>query len=380
MSSPRLTPLLHRVVRFGEVSYDFCISAGLDSWNELRRRLAALDADRFLLIADAGLHSSAIAQVELHLQQLAPTVVVTTPASEVNKRLSTIEELADRAILSNVTRQSCVVALGGGVVCNMAGLLAALLYRGIRLIHLPTTLLGMSDSSLSLKQAVNSRNGKNHFGTFYPPVLVWNHIDFLDSLPPEEIQAALCEAIKNVVGICPDRYDDVARKLRSDGRYSPEEIVDFIELCIDAKTSVMCNDPLEKHDALILEYGHTVGHAVELIKGGKFRHGFAVGVGMLAAARISRLLGYLDSSDEEKHRELLQRNGAPTVVPNPPELKQIMEIIRLDNKRGYVRTRAGMCDFVLLDQLGKAHRGEAGLITQVEDEVVRAGIESILSY
>lgn len=377
MSSPKPTQF-YRKIRFGKVCYDFYICSGPASWHTLRQHLTALDTDRFVMVADRGLPTEVITKVESQLAAVAPTLTITAAPTEKTKRLATIDEWAECAILSGVTRQSCVIALGGGVVGNMAGLLAALLYRGIRLIHLPTTLLGMSDSALSIKQAVNSQHGKNHLGTFYPPVLVWNQLEFLDSLPVAEIQAALCETIKNVISICSGRYDEVACKLRPDGRYSAEVIVDFIELCVDAKTKVMRKDPLEKRDGLILEYGHTVGHAVELVSGGKFRHGFAVGVGMLAAARISRLLGYLDCSDEAAHKALLLRNGAPIVLPDLLGVEEVLHTIQWDNKRGLVRPRRSMYDFVLLNKLGEPHLGEGGLITQVDEDVVRAGITSIV--
>lgn len=376
MNSPRQSQYLHREVRFGEVTYDFCVSHG--SWEELRRRLAALDTDRFLLIADQSLPASIMTKVHSHLKVIAPTLIVTTKSNEGTKRLGIIDDLAERAILGGITRQSCVVSLGGGVVGNMAGLLAALLYRGIRLIHLPTTLLGMSDSALSMKQAVNSRNGKNHLGTFYPPVLVWNQLEFLDSLPTEEIRSALCETIKNVICICPERYDEVAGKLRSDGQYSLNAIIEFIELCLEAKTKVMRHDPQEKRQALVLEYGHTVGHALELVSSGRVRHGFAIGVGMLAAARISNLLGFLDRSAETAHRVLLERNGAPTSVSDLTDVEKIMEFVRLDNKRGYLPSQPNKCDFILLDALGMPHSNEGGLIVQVDEEVVRDALESLI--
>jgi 3-dehydroquinate synthetase len=369
-----------REVRFGDVRYDFFISKGPDSWHELRGRLAALDTDLFVLIADRRLPPALLAEVETHVKTIAPTLVLGTIADEKAKRLSTIDELAEGAIRGGVTRQSCVIALGGGIVGNMAGLLAGLLYRGIRLIHMPTTLLSMSDSVLSMKQGVNSRQGKNLLGLFHPPVFVWNRLDFLDSLPVEAIRSALCETVKNVITICPERYDEVARKLRPDGRYSAEALTEFIELCVDTKMRVMRDDPREKGDARILEYGHTVGHAIELVSGGKLHHGFAIGLGMLAAARMSNLLGHLSSADVALHRDLLLRNGAPITLGGALELEEILAGVRLDNKRGYIRPKPGMRDFILLDGLGRPHRSEGGnLITQVDDEVVRASIESILS-
>ncbi|WP_195763865.1 2-deoxy-scyllo-inosose synthase [Pseudoduganella rivuli] len=371
--------LNHRKVRFGDVTYDYYVTLGNSALQSVYQRLKDLDADRFVIVADQGLTPAAIREIEHHFREFAPTVVLAAQACEKDKSLGTIDELAERAIQSGVTRRSVVVALGGGIVGNVAGLLAGLLFRGIRLIHVPTTLLSMSDSVLSLKQAVNSRLGKNHLGVFHPPILVWSRIEFMDTLPVEEIQSALCEMIKNVLAICPERYDEIAAKLRPDGRYSAAVLADFIDLCIEAKVKVMCDDHLEKQDGLVLEYGHTIGHAAELLSEGKLRHGFAIGVGMLAAARISRLLGYLSESDEAAHAVLLERNGSPTTLPAYLDIEAIMHKVRFDNKRGYVRSRAGYCDFVLLDGLGRPHYDDKKLITSVDEDIVRAGVSHVMS-
>ncbi|MER6214335.1 2-deoxy-scyllo-inosose synthase [Streptomyces sp. NPDC001674] len=370
---------LDRVVRFGDVRYDFHVRHGRAAWDDLGARLADLDADRFVVIADAGLPDAMVAAAELALSAVAPTLVLSAEADETRKHLTALDRLAEQALKSGITRRSVVVALGGGVVGNVAGLLAALLFRGVRLVHLPTTLLGMSDSVLSLKQAVNSRCGKNHLGTFHAPVLVWNNLDFLQSLPADEIRSALCEMIKNVLGIVPERYDEVASLLRTDGRYTPEVLTRFIDLCVDAKTAVMREDHTEKHEALVLEYGHTTGHAAELLTGGRLRHGYAIGIGMLAAARMSRELGLMDLSDELAHRRLLELNGAPTRLPAELGTDAILDAVRLDNKRGYVPGRSGALDFILLEALGRAHRPGGKLITQVDEDTVRLGIDSVLS-
>ncbi|WP_405540355.1 2-deoxy-scyllo-inosose synthase [Streptomyces sp. NBC_00075] len=367
-----------REVQFGEISYPFHIRAGRSSWTELRRTLTMLDADRFVVVADSGLPEHLVAEAKAHLSSIAPTVVLTADATERAKTLATVDWLAEQTIRTGATRQSIVVGLGGGLVGNVAGLLAGLLFRGIRLVHLPTTLLAMSDSTLSLKQGVNSQQGKNHIGLFHPPVLVWNHLDFLETLAPEEIRSALCETVKNVLAIVPERYDDLARLLRTDARYPNANLASVINLCIDAKTAVMAEDHREKQSALILEYGHTVGHAIELQSDGATHHGFAIGLGMLAAARMSRELGGLDSSDEAAHRELLDRNGAPTAAIGVAA-EDVLGLVRLDNKRGYVPRRASTCDFILLDGLGRPRISDGSLITQVDEEIVRAGIASILS-
>ncbi|MFI9778708.1 2-deoxy-scyllo-inosose synthase [Streptomyces sp. NPDC051956] len=370
---------LDREVRFGDVRYDFHVRSGSGAWHDLRTRLAALDADRFVVVADSGLPDHVVAETELAVAEIAPTQVLTVTADERAKSLSALDQLAEQAIRSGITRRSVVIALGGGLVGNVAGLLAALVFRGIRLVHMPTTLLGMSDSVLSLKQAVNSRLGKNHLGTFHAPVLVWNHLDFLDSLPAAETRSALCEMIKNVLGIVPERYDQVAGLLRADGRYTPAVLTSFIDLCVDAKTAVMREDQREKGDALVLEYGHTVGHAAELLTEGRLRHGFAIGLGMLVAARVSRELGLLDRADEAAHHRLLELNGAPTTLPDELDADALLASVRLDNKRGYVPGRAGTCDLILLEGLGRPHRPGGSQITQVAEDTVRTGIESVLA-
>jgi 3-dehydroquinate synthetase len=371
---------LDKHVHFNSANYDFCVRSGMDAWQDLRRRLMSLDADIFLLVADSGIPPQLIAATESVLASVTRTRKLTVHPGEDSKRLTILDQLADQAITFGVSRKSVVVALGGGVAGNIAGLLAALLFRGIRLVHMPTTLLGMSDSALSLKQAVNSQHGKNHIGTFYAPILVWNQLDFLETLPPDEIRSALCEMIKNVLCIVPERYDEVARWLRPDAGYSPAELADFIGLCLEAKAKVMAHDQFEKGEALILEYGHTVGHAAELLSRGRIRHGFAVGLGMLAAARVSRQLGYMSRSDEAAHLKLLELNGAPTRMISGLTADDILGMCRHDNKRGYVNSRAGQLDLVLLAGLGRPLRQGDSLITQVSEAVVRSGITSLINF
>ncbi|MCX4098713.1 2-deoxy-scyllo-inosose synthase [Nocardia sp. alder85J] len=367
-----------REVQFGDIRYPFHVQSGDRSWDEFARRMTELDADRFAVVTDEGVPADLVAAAETCLAAVAATAVFTVPNSEKAKNVETLDRLAEQVIGAGATRNTVIVALGGGLAGNVAGLLAALIFRGIRLVHLPTTLLGMSDSVLSLKQAVNSRIGKNHLGTFYTPVLVWNNLDFLSTLPPEEIRSALCETIKNVLGICPDRYDEVAAKLRPDAVYDMRTISEFIDLCVTAKISVMRLDHREKREALVLEYGHTVGHAAELLTGGQLRHGHAIGVGMLVAARVSCLLGLMDESDAEAHRILLERNGSPVALPGQLTVDEILAVVRRDNKRGYVPARPGAADMIVLEGLGRPHWVGDNIITQVDEDILRSAINSYL--
>ena len=370
---------LDREVRFGDVRYPIYVRSGPASWQEFAGLLTELHADRFLLVTDGGVPAGSVRAVALGLGELAPVTLLRVPADERAKNLSTIDDLAKEAFTSGATRMSVFVALGGGLAGNVAGLLAHLFLRGARLVHIPTTLLAMSDSVLSLKQAVNSPVGKNHLGAFHAPELVWSQLDCLATLPPAQIRAALCEVIKNIITICPERFDEMAARLRADAVYSQAEFAWFIGLCVDAKQKVMAADPHEKGRALVLEYGHTVGHAAELVTGGKFSHGLAIGVGGLAAARIATLFGIGDPAVEEAHETLLLLNGAPTYFRGDFDADRLMQAIRLDNKRGYIPHRLGCIDMILLAGLGQPNHADGSIITQVPEDVVLAGIQSRIS-
>ena len=359
-----------------EFSYPYHLRSG-DAWPELLGKLHALETDHFVLVTDATFPTRLAEEAWMRLSSLGRCTLLTFQGGEHAKNLVTIHRLGNDSIRAGATRRSCIIALGGGLVGNVAGLLAALFFRGARLVHIPTTLLAMSDSCLSLKQGVNSDAGKNHFGQFYPPEFVWADLSYLRNLPTIDIRSALCELIKNVLAICPQHYDEIAATLRQDGVYTEAQVQHFIALCIEAKCAVMGQDALEKHDAVILEYGHTVGHALELRSNGTIPHGLAIGIGMVVAARISRILGMLSRQEEEAHLTLLRLNGAPTSIPVHFSASELLELLAHDNKRGYLPPVRGKYDMVLLERLGVPHRTGGTVLTQVEEGTVRAAIEAL---
>ncbi|HEX8125466.1 MAG TPA: iron-containing alcohol dehydrogenase [Allosphingosinicella sp.] len=368
-----------RVVQFGEVAYPFYVRHGIEALSEFAQVMAGLNADRFLVVADTRATQSLRHRLAQTLELVAPTIELLVEPSEQHKNLATVGRLAEAALAEGVSRRTCVIAVGGGVVGNIAGLLAALLFRGIRLVHVPTTFLAMSDSVLSTKQGVNSRQGKNHLGAFHPPTFVWNQLDFLDSLPADEMRAAMCEAIKNVLAIKHEFVDDLEKYLNSSARYSHDELALLLDFCVSAKMSVMRSDVYEKHAGLVLEYGHTVGHALENLSGGGLRHGYAVGLGMLAAARISVELGFLTREEEDLHYHLLRKNGAPTVYDGSASASEVLGVLRKDNKRGYLSPVPGKYDFVLLERIGSPRKTNETVITQVDEAEVASALGAITS-
>jgi len=361
-------------VNFGDCSYSYHAGKGQAAWDWLSGALTELHADRFLVVSDRSLPRGVILEVTRHIARVAPAVALPFAGGETRKNLSTLQSLIASATDAGVSRRTCVVAVGGGVAGNVGGMLAALMFRGVRFVQIPTTLLAMSDSVLSLKQAVSSRLGKNDVGTFHAPEFVWANIDFLSSLPVKDRQAAMCELIKNVVAIHPEDHDEVAGLLDSAGEYSAQQYVHSIRLAIEHKSSVMANDQYEKGVAMVLEYGHTVGHAVELAMAGAVPHGIAIGIGMVVAARVASHLNVADVDVGGVIAELLSRLDAPTWIPADIDAGELMARVRRDNKRGYLAPRPGTCDMVLLRDLGAPITTGSRPLTPVPEEIIQRAI------
>ena len=366
---------LDRDIRFGDYRYPLHLRAGDGAWAELAARLSALHPDRQFIVTDSGVPAAVIAATAAAAGAAGPVTVLSVPAAETAKNAGTVIELAERVIADGGTRRSVVIGLGGGLAGNIAGTLAGWLYRGApRLVQIPTTLLALSDSVLSLKQAINSSSGKNHLGCFKAPVLVWGHLDLLRTLPASEKRAALCETAKNVLAICPERYGELTDLLRPDADYTDAELAWIVDLCAAAKQSVMRADPHEAGLALALEYGHTAGHAAEHLTGGRIGHGPAIAVGMLVAARVSARLGYLRPPGVRAHEHLLRGIGVPLRFPSGVAAGDLLTAMRRDNKRGYIPPEPGRIDMVLLDALGQPHIEAGGVITPVPERVVLAAL------
>ena len=355
-------------------AYRYYLRSSESDWPEFLERLGRLGPDRAIIIAEKAFPAHLTEGMAALLRARFPCTVLTFGGGEAGKNLSAVNHLLDAAIDAVATRSSVVVALGGGLAGNVAGLMAGLCLRGLPLVHVPTTFLAQSDSVLSLKQGVNGHYGKNHVGLFKAPVFVWSHLPFLESLPPHEIRAALCEAAKNALAIKPDHIPELFSIFRPHAQYSQARLARLLELCIEAKTAVMANDALEKHEAVALEYGHTVGHAIELAAKGAITHGEAIGIGMIVEGDIARRMGMLEASDFHMHQTLLRANGSPIAIPAALETEHLLRIMRRDNKRGYLPKQEGAIDMVLLEALGRPHMTGNTVITHVEERDVRAAL------
>ena len=358
-------------------TYSYPYSLRLGGWEELQTIVRYRAINRFMIVTDSGFPEFLTEMVQTHLSAIGPCTLHTFPGTEQAKTIETVGQLALEAVQAHIGINSAIVALGGGLTGNVTGLLAALAFRGqCFFLQIPTTLLAMSDSCLSLKQGVNLGGVKNFLGTYHAPGLVWSDLTFLDSLPAREIRSAYDELIKNLAFISPEHYDEIEAMLNPEASYTYDQYARMIELCIEAKLLVMQQDAREKHYARVLEGGHTTGHPIEYLSHGTIPHGLAIGIGLVIEARIARCLGVLEEHDTEARLvNLLHRNGAPTAIPPWLTADELVALISKDNKRGLLKEPEGTVPMVLLKRFGEPNRTGNSVLTAVSLEVVRDAID-----
>jgi 3-dehydroquinate synthase/2-deoxy-scyllo-inosose synthase len=355
----------------GSMQYPFYL--GTDCHDELIHRLRGLDADRYFVIAHESVLRLGAAAVARALERFAAAHILVHPEGETNKRLGVVEHLIEAAIRRGATRRSCIVAFGGGITGNVAGMVAALAFRGLPLVHMPSTLLAMLDSVVSLKQGVNGSLGKNLIGVYYAPTMVLADTAYLRSLSREQILSGVAEVVKNALAITPRQVPILERIL--DGPLDDAAMWTLVRMGIESKLAVMQDDAYEKRRGLVFEYGHTIGHAIEHASRGRTSHGQAVALGMLAAAEIARFVTHLPSADVALHHRLIDRLGVPRRLPDGVTASDVLRVIAHDNKRGYLPYRDGSVSMILLDTLGRPRMTDGLPLTYVPTASVERGLE-----
>lgn len=365
------------ILRIGaaEVPYRY----GADCADEVCEAIAALEPSSAVLVVDEAVGPHAEPLLERLGRRMPVHPFVISP-SETDKRLSLVESVLDHAVSSGADRASVVLAMGGGVVGNVAGLAAALLYRGVRLVHLPTTPIAAFDAVFSLKQAVNLGAGKNMSGAYLAPSLICCDLTWLTTLPRASVLTGAAEMAKNVLAVLPDREDDLAEALAGLSARPVDAFAALFRLGLDAKAPLLAADPKERGGALVFEYGHTVGHALESVSAGAVGHGEAVAWGMLVAAETSVQLGHLDHEGLAGHYRMLAGLGlpAPRAALERFDREALRARMAADNKRGHLPAPAGSVPMVLLRRLGEPVRHASGLpLTAVPVDTALAVFEKV---
>lgn len=292
----------------------------------------------------------------LYLDRARSTLAAFNPSSivlpdgEEYKTLETVSSIYDRLLEAKFGRSATLVALGGGVIGDMAGFAAATYQRGVDFIQIPTTLLSQVDSSVGGKTGVNRPLGKNMVGAFYQPRCVVADTATLDTLPDRELRAGLAEVIK--YGLINNRgfFDWLDGNVGSILARHPEALARAIKVSCEEKAAIVAQDETESGIRAILNLGHTFGHAIETAMGyGNWLHGEAVAAGMAMAARLSALEGLISDADSARVTGILERAGLP--VAPPPELDpdRFLALMSRDKK-----AEAGTIRFILMKALGSA--------------------------
>jgi 3-dehydroquinate synthase len=342
-------------VPLGIRSYPILIGNGLLARLGTECRKANL-GPRCALISDKHVAPRYAAAAERSLTEAGfEPVQLTVPAGETAKSLNVVGDCYDALAAHRLERKSFVIALGGGVVGDLAGFVAATYLRGVDFVQVPTTLLAQVDSSVGGKTGINLKAGKNLVGAFHQPRLVLCDLDTLETLPAREFRAGLAEVIK--YGIIHDselfkRLEVVMPRLLE---REPDTLSSVIARCCQIKAGVVGQDETESGLRAILNFGHTVGHALEAISGyKKMLHGEAIAIGQVIAAKLSTGLTGFPAKDAERIRTLFERAGLPTGINLPAtQVEKLVEAMRHDKK-----VAEGEIKFVLVNKLGQVSFGQ----------------------
>ena len=348
-------------VQLSHTSYR--ILAGRGVFENMERHLEDAGLEGPYLVVSQPRIFKAVGQ---SLKKKFPVALI--PDGERAKTLTTVARLLDRMVESNLTRQSTVIAAGGGVVGDIAGFVASIYMRGISVVQAPTTLLAMVDSSVGGKTGVNHRVAKNLIGTFHQPRLVLADPLVLKSLPEREYVSGLYEALK--YGVIRDRslFEDFERNATMFLKRDPEAVERLVARCAAIKAEVVMADEKEGDLRRILNFGHTVGHGLEAAaRYQRIKHGEAVGYGMIAAARISASLNKLENHDRSRIE------GAIASLGRLPALTGVSSKAVLNAMHHDKKIRDGVVHFVLPRAIGQVE-----ISPDVPFEVVREVVKGIL--
>lgn len=333
-----------RIAVGGERPYEVVVGTGVLA--ELPSLIGS-DVRAVMVVHAAGLTTVAESTCAVLAGAGYKVTVAAVPDGEVAKEISVAAGLWSRLAAAEIGRADAIVGVGGGAVTDLAGFVAATWLRGVRVVLVPTTLLGMADAAIGGKNAINTADGKNLVGAFYPPAGVLADVDTLASLPSAEYVSGLAEVIKAGFIADPVILDLVESDPQGAAKPGWPHESELIERAVAMKAAVVSADLREAGLRETLNYGHTLGHAIERVEDFRIRHGEAVSIGMCFAAAVGRLSGRLDPPTAQRHRAVLAAVGLPVRYRSDawPVLRAAMAVDK--------KMRASKLRLVILDGLAK---------------------------
>jgi 3-dehydroquinate synthase len=347
-------------VRAGSREYEAVVGAGL-----LRRAsefLRPLFGDRRCAVicdTNTGRFADEIALA-------ANSTTITVPAGEQSKTIEQVSAICDQMLDAGLDRTSFVIGVGGGVTGDMSGFAAAIFQRGIPHVQVPTTLLAMVDSSIGGKTGVNTRAGKNLLGAIHQPSLIIADVETLNTLPQPEFRQGFAEIIKHGIIRDAEMLTDLLSRAERSG--AANHLGALITRNIEIKSAIVAADERdETGERALLNFGHTVGHAIERAAGyGALLHGEAISLGIVAACEVSVAIAGLSEAERDRVVELLARLGLPTRLPPNVPREKIMEAIAFDKKFEHGQVR-----FVVTPRLGEACLSKDVTLQQIGEAVAK---------
>lgn len=334
-------------VDLGERSYPIYIGNNLLGQETLLKK--HIPGNSALIVSNETVAPLYLAKTQSMLTGLRNEVVI-LPDGEKYKNLEVLNQIYDGLLRNRLDRNTTVIALGGGVIGDMAGFAAASYQRGVHLIQIPTTLLSQVDSSVGGKTGVNHALGKNMIGAFYQPRAVIADTDTLDTLPERELSAGLAEVIKYGLICKPDFFSWLEENMPALLSRDKTALSYAIEVSCQAKADVVAADEKESGSRALLNLGHTFGHAIENGMGyGKWLHGEAVGAGMCMAAIMSNQLGWMTDTETQRTIALIEQAKLPTKAPPTMSAQQFLDLMAVDKK-----VMDGVMRLVLMKGIGKS--------------------------
>lgn len=334
-------------VDLGERSYPIYIGSNLLGQDALLKK--HIPGNSALIVSNETVAPLYLAKTQSMLSGLRNEVVI-LPDGEKYKNLEVLNQIYDGLLRNHLDRNTTVIALGGGVIGDMAGFAAASYQRGVHLIQLPTTLLSQVDSSVGGKTGVNHALGKNMIGAFYQPRAVIADTDTLDTLPERELSAGLAEIIKYGLICKPDFFSWLEENMSALLSRDKTALSYAIEVSCQTKADVVAADEKESGSRALLNLGHTFGHAIENGMGyGKWLHGEAVGAGMCMAAVMSNQMGWMTDTETQRTIALIEQAKLPTKAPPTMSSQQFLDLMAVDKK-----VLNGVMRLVLMKGIGKS--------------------------
>jgi 3-dehydroquinate synthase len=334
----------------GPASYEIRVGYGL--LDELPSALhATCPAQSYAIISDSNVAPHYGQTVLTAVQDVAECTLFAFPAGERLKTRSTWADLTDQMLSAGIGRDGAVIAVGGGVVGDIGGFVAATYLRGIPYVHVPTSLLAMIDSSIGGKTGIDTPHGKNLVGAFHQPRAVFADLGTLSTLPDNQFRAGMAEALKHGAIADADYFDSLARHRDQVLARDPDALRTTISRSIEIKRDVVEEDVGEAGKRAALNAGHTLGHAIEATSGYNVLHGEAVAVGLVLEAELGESLGITEPDTATRLRSAIERYGLPGEAPPGISADQIIDAMEKDKKN-----RAGSMRFSLLKTLGHSAR------------------------